>query len=81
MNAAPPPWGPGQGEKQFAAFLDEHLATQIARASKFPIIDRITSDLERTAPPERPRGPFAWPRSALMALKEPPITLKPLAED
>lgn len=44
-NHAPPPFGPGPGEKPFRALLDAELAQRISRASSFPLVDRLAHDL------------------------------------
>lgn len=41
----PPPFGPGEGEKQFRALGDARLADRLARAANWGIVDRIASDL------------------------------------
>lgn len=44
---AAPPFAPTRGEKQFRALLDAQLSREIARASRFPLVDRLVSDLRR----------------------------------
>jgi Rod binding domain-containing protein len=44
---SPPPFGPGQAEKQFRAMQDASLAQELTRASHFPLVDRLASDLRR----------------------------------
>ena len=46
-NNAAPPFAPGPAEKQFGEIMDQVLSRQIVRASRFPIVDRIESDLTR----------------------------------
>lgn len=44
---AAPPFAPTRGEKQFRALLDAQLSREIARASRFPLVERLASDLRR----------------------------------
>ncbi len=44
---SPPPFGPGQAEKQFRALQDANLAQELTRASHFPLVDRLARDLRR----------------------------------
>jgi len=46
-NNAPAPFGPTQAEKQFGSLLDNQLADEIARASQFPIVDRMVEQFTR----------------------------------
>ena len=49
-NDAAPPFAPGPAERQFGEIMDQVLSRQIVRASNFPLVDRIESELaERTA--------------------------------
>lgn len=45
MNNAAPPFGPTQGEKQFAPLLDAQLADRYVAAQNFPLVDRIAQQL------------------------------------
>ncbi|MBX3364375.1 MAG: hypothetical protein KF866_06370 [Phycisphaeraceae bacterium] len=47
MQQLPPPFGPGQAEKQLSALMDERLSTQIVRASRYPLVDRLAADIDR----------------------------------
>lgn len=42
---AAPPFAPGQGEQQLRALGDTQAARQIASAARFPLVERIASDL------------------------------------
>ncbi len=53
-NDAPPPFGPGKGEKQFGAILDTKLADQIVHAANFPLVERIAAQLMRNMPGGEP---------------------------
>lgn len=44
-NAAAPPFQPTQGEKSFQTMVDAHLARQIVRSGRFPLVDRVARDL------------------------------------
>jgi len=44
-NAAAPPFAPSQGEKQFQSLFDGQIAQQIARASRFPLVERVAEQL------------------------------------
>ncbi|MCB9844893.1 MAG: hypothetical protein H6811_02750 [Phycisphaeraceae bacterium] len=46
-NATPPPFGPSQAERQLGPIFDAQIADRLVRASNFPIVDRIASDLMR----------------------------------
>lgn len=46
-NTQPPPFGPGQGEKQFAGLMDAQRAIDMVRGTRWPIVDRLTDDLLR----------------------------------
>lgn len=49
-NNAAQPFAPGPAERQFGEIMDQVLSKQIVRASSFPLVDRIESDLsERSA--------------------------------
>jgi hypothetical protein len=48
-NTQPPPFGPGRGEKQFAALIDAKRAMDLVRSTEWPIVERLTSDLARAA--------------------------------
>ncbi len=47
------PFAPGFAERRFAPMLDEQIADRIARASNFPLVDRIVDRLI----PQRPDLP------------------------
>jgi len=49
---SPPPFGPGQAEKQFRAMQDANLAQELTRAQRFPLVERLTRDLRRGASAE-----------------------------
>lgn len=49
---SPPPFGPGQAEKQFRAMQDANLAQELTRAQRFPLVERLTRDLRRRASAE-----------------------------
>lgn len=53
-NNAAPPFAPTQAEKQFGSLLDNQLADEIARASQFPIVDRLVEQFTRHLPPREP---------------------------
>ncbi|OAB63960.1 hypothetical protein AY599_16305 [Leptolyngbya valderiana BDU 20041] len=44
-NNAAPPFAPGPGEKHFGEIMDRVMSRQIVRASRFPLVDRLESDL------------------------------------
>lgn len=46
---SPPPFGPGQAEKQFRAMQDSNLAQELTRAQHFPLVERLVRDLRRGA--------------------------------
>jgi len=48
-NDAPPPWGPGEAEKQFGPLLDQRLADEIVRAADYPLVERVTRELTRSS--------------------------------
>jgi len=56
-NTAPPPFGPGQGEKQFSSLLDTKLADGIVHAANFPLVKRIAEEMLRNMPTQRPATP------------------------
>lgn len=48
---APPPWGPGPGEKPFRALADAELAERIVSGSRWPLVDRLAREMrERLGP-------------------------------
>tara|TARA_R110002072_G_scaffold85547_1_gene193707 strand:+ start:1302 stop:1835 length:534 start_codon:yes stop_codon:yes gene_type:complete len=47
---APAPWGQTQAEKQFGALLDNRLSDDIAKASNFPIAQRIADQILKNSP-------------------------------
>ena len=47
---APAPWGQTQAEKQFGALLDNRIADDIAKASNFPIAQRIADQILKNSP-------------------------------
>jgi len=49
-NHAPPPFGPSRTEKQFGALLDTRLSDELVRAANFPLVERITAQLQRNMP-------------------------------
>lgn len=51
---APAPWGQTQGEKQFGSLLDNRIADDIARASNFPIAQRIAEQILKNSPIDSP---------------------------
>jgi Rod binding domain-containing protein len=65
-STEPPPFGPGPGEKQFGSLIDAQRAVDMVRGSRWSIVDRIASDIERAtrrgAP--RPDGAAATARNA-----------------
>lgn len=46
-NDAATPFAPGPGERQFGDILDQIMARQLTRASRFPLVDRLEADLSR----------------------------------
>jgi Rod binding domain-containing protein len=48
-DRTPPPFAPSQGEKQFRALMDAELAQRIAKAQRFPLVDRLAQDLLKKA--------------------------------
>jgi hypothetical protein len=44
-NRASPPFAPSPGERQFRALLDAELAQRIARAARFPLVERLAHEL------------------------------------
>lgn len=48
-NKEPPPFGPGQGEKQFASLIDAQRSLDLVRSASWPIVDRLAADLTRNA--------------------------------
>ncbi len=56
-NNAAQPFAPGPAERQFGEIMDQVLSKQIVRASSFPLVDRIESDLaERSSQLEAMRA-------------------------
>lgn len=56
-NNTPPPFGPTQAEKQFGSLLDNQLADEIARASQFPIVDRLVEEFTKHLPNANTKTP------------------------
>jgi hypothetical protein len=48
-NDTPPPFGPGQGEKQFAGLMDAQRSIEMVRSASWPIVDRLAADMTRSA--------------------------------
>lgn len=48
-NKEPPPFGPGQGEKQFSSLIDAQRSLDLVRSASWPIVDRLASDMTRAA--------------------------------
>jgi hypothetical protein len=46
-NTQPAPFGPAPGENAFGALLDSQRALELVRKSRWPIVERLASDLER----------------------------------
>ena len=44
-NNAAPPFAPGAAERQFGEIMDQVLSRQIVRASHFPLVQRLESDM------------------------------------
>lgn len=51
-NHAAAPFAPSQGEKQMQSLMDAETATRLAKAQRWPLVDRIAKDLLRKAPAE-----------------------------
>lgn len=49
-NNAAAPFAPTQAEKQFGSLLDNRLSDEIARAARFPIVDRLVSEFTKHLP-------------------------------
>lgn len=47
-NNSPPPLGPAPGEQQFGSLLDAQRAMDLVRSTRWPIVDRLARDLERS---------------------------------
>ena len=43
------PFAPSDAEKQFGALMDAHVAREITRAARFPLVDRLAHDMLRSA--------------------------------
>lgn len=39
------PFAPSDSEKQFGALMDAHIARDLTRAARFPLVDRLAHDL------------------------------------
>ena len=48
-NKSAPPFGPGQGEKQFSSLIDAQRSLDLVRSASWPIVDRLAGDLTRAA--------------------------------
>ena len=48
-STQPPPFGPGDGEKQFGSIIDAQRAMEMVRGSDWSIVNRVAADLERAA--------------------------------
>lgn len=48
-NKEAPPFGPGQGEKQFSSLIDAQRSLDLVRSASWPIVDRLASDMTRAA--------------------------------
>ena len=46
-NQAAPPFAPSAGEKQMQGMMDAQLAQHIAKAERWPLVDRVARDLLR----------------------------------
>jgi Rod binding domain-containing protein len=46
-SQAAPPFAPSNGEKQFRAMLDAHIAQEITHAARFPLVDGVARRLLR----------------------------------
>ncbi len=65
-NRAAAPFAPGPAEKQFQGLMDAQMARRIARATNFPLVDRMTSDLVRK--------PLTAAQTDDVQVKGPPVT-------
>ncbi len=54
-NRASPPFAPSPGERQFRALLDAELAQRIARAARFPLVERLAHDLLKRSAGQGPQ--------------------------
>lgn len=53
-SSAPPPWGPGPGEKPFQAMADTALADRLVAGGRWPIVERLARGMRQhssAAPP------------------------------
>jgi hypothetical protein len=53
-GAAPPPFGPGPGERSFRGMLDTTIAQKLVTSQNWPLVDRLARDLlnrSGTGPP------------------------------
>lgn len=62
-NRLPPPLGPGNAEKQFASLIDAQRAMDLVRSTRWPIVDRLVSDLRREPTADVARASDARPRT------------------
>ncbi|USN98090.1 MAG: hypothetical protein H6810_07825 [Phycisphaeraceae bacterium] len=54
----PPPFGPGEAEKQFGALIDAQRAIGLVRSTHWPLVDRLVEDMTRAkATGEKSRQP------------------------
>jgi Rod binding domain-containing protein len=44
-SQAAPPFAPSNGEKQFRALLDAHIAQEVTHAARFPVVDAVARRL------------------------------------
>lgn len=56
-NKAPPPFGPGPGEKQFRTFADAQMARNLVRASNWNIVQAVERQMLRTTDRVQPGSP------------------------
>ena len=52
-SQAAPPFAPSNGEKQFRAMLDAHIAQEITHAARFPLVDGVARRLLRNGDAQR----------------------------
>jgi len=53
-NQAAPPFAPSAGEKQMQGMMDAQLAQHIAKAERWPLVDRVARDMLRNQPSKAP---------------------------
>ncbi len=76
-SAAPPPFGPGPGERSFRGMLDTTMAQKLVTSQNWPLVDRLARDLLKRSSGSSATTPPAPSKDTPAAITSRPLAVLP----